>query len=455
MLNNRPFILGLMVMVGAACSASVDKSGRKRSLISSTGEVVPQQLLWFEDDEEGDSDEVSLAGQTEEAPPPATLSLVPDAQSSDLEAESHVEKVVGDIAVELASRTDDANSDAVDLTDEEAPVETASEQEQSPVQPEAAELIPPYTADLLGACKKAFGLPPDANLPVISVAPGSFQTGKFSVTQDLAFIVFQSGKSIRKLNLKLDNPKGRYCVDMRAEKLLRNVSVESVCGANTVFLKVKAHRSIKNQFIGCESSGSVNTVEVGDDLTGPSQQQVADSCKAALNAASDKQVKFYNLDFGVTRGVRLDVPDRFAVINVSNAKKVVNFKLNLDHPDGRYCVNIQAEKQVKGLTILARCANPAKQTAPQIVGLTLGGKRVKKVKVDTCTPESMQQVEKKVADSKKAISETKDKIKDIRKDKSLTGKEKRAKIAAEKQSLKDSRQAKKQGKKDLRKLNKI
>jgi hypothetical protein len=455
MLNNRSFFVGLTMMVVAACSAGTESSSKKRSLIGSAGEIIPQQHLWFEEDEEADTDEVSLASESEEALAPATLSLVPEAQYSDADAEASVEKLVGDIAAEQASVTNEDESDGVNLSEAQTPVELASEEEGSPVQPETEETILPYTADLLGACKKAFGLPAAANLPVISVTPGNFAKGKFTVTQDLAFIVFQSTKSIRKLNLKLDNPKGRYCVDMRAEKLLRNVSVESVCGANTVFLKLKAHRSVKNKFISCESSGSVNTVEVGDDLTGPSQQQVADSCKAALNTASDNQVKFYNLDFGVTRGVRLDVPDRFAVINVTNAKKVVNFKLNLDHPDGRYCVNIQAEKKVKGLTILARCPNAKNQTAPQIVGLTLGGKNVRKVKVDTCTPESMQQVEKKVADAKKAIADTKDKIKDIRKDKSLTPKEKRAKIAAEKQSLKESRETKKQAKKDRNKLNKF
>lgn len=455
MLNNSPFILGLTMMVVAACSAGTESSGRKRSLIGSAGEILPQQHLWFEDNEEEDTEEVSLASETEEAPAPATLSLVPEAQSSDVDAEASVEKVVGDIAAELASLTDEDESDVVNLTEQETPGEVASEDEVSPVETATAEQIPPYTADLLGACKKAFGLRADANLPVLSVTPGNFAKGKFTVTQDLAFIVFQSGKSIRKLDLKLDNPKGRYCVDMRAEKLLRNVTVESACGANTVFLKLQAHRSIKNKFLGCESSGSVNTVEVGADLAGPSQQQVADSCKAALNAASDNQVKFYNLDFGVSRGDRLDVPDRFAVINVTNAKKVVNFKLNLDHPDGRYCVNIQAEKKVKGLTILARCPNVETKTAPQIVGLTLGGKNVKKVKVDTCTPASMQQVEKKVSEAKKAIAETKSKIKDIRKDKSLTPKEKKAKIAAEQQSLKESRQTKKQAKKDLKKLNKF
>lgn len=453
MLNKRPFFLGLTMMVVAACSAGTESSGRKRSLIGSVGEIIPQQHLWFEEDEGEETDELSLASESEEAPAPATLSLVPEAQSSDVDAEASVEKVVGDIAAELASLTDEDDSDDVNLTQGETPVEPEAEVPTG--QPETAEQIPPYTADLLGACKKAFGLRADANLPVISVTPGNFAKGKFTVTQDLAYIVFQSVKSIRKLDLKLENSKGRYCIDMRAEKLLRNVSVESACGANTVFLKLKAHRSIKNKFISCESSGSVNTVEVGADLAGPSPQQVADSCKAALNAASDNQVKFYNLDFGVSRGDRLDVPDRFAVINVTNAKKVVNFKLNLDHPDGRYCVNIQAEKKVKGLTILARCPNAENQTAPQIVGLTLGGKNVKKVKVDTCTPDSMQQVEKKVADAKKAIAETKDKIKDIRKDKSLTRKEKKEKIAAEKQSLKESRQTKKQAKKDLKKLKKF
>ena len=453
--RNRPFILGLTMIFVAACSANSDKSARKRSLIGSSGEIIPQQHLWFEEDDGEDSDDVSQANQNEEAPAPAALAIVPEVQSSDTNAEARVEKIVGEIAAELASETADGNSDAVTLTEQETTVDMASETEISPVQPEAAEPIPPYTEDLLGACKKTLGLPADADLPVISVTPGSFAKGKFSVTQDVAFIVFQSSKSIRKLDLKLESAKGRYCVDMRAEKLLRNVSVESACGANTVFLKLKAHRSIKNQFIGCGSTGLANSLEVGNDLAGPSQQQVADSCKTALNLASDNQVKFYNLDFVVSRGDRLDVPERFAVINVTNAKNVVNFKLNLDHPDGRYCVNIQAEKRVRGLTILARCPNPAKQTAPQIVGLTLSGRNVKKVKMDTCTPESMQQVEKKVSDSKQAITETQDKIKNIRKDKSLTPAVKKAKIADEKKILKDSRELKRQEKKNLKKLNKI
>ena len=339
--------------------------------------------------------------------------------------------------------------------DGQSPTEQENPPGQVEIQGEKIEQIPAYTEDLLGACKKTFGLPADANLPVISVTPASFEKGNFSVTQELAFIVFSSGKSIRRLDLKLENPKGRYCVDMRAEKLLRNVHVESACGANTVFLKLEAHRSISNQFVGCNPSSSVNTVEVGEELAGPSQQQVADSCKAALKTAADDQVKIYNLDFAVSRGDRLDVPDRFAVINVTNAKRVTNFKLNLDHPDGRYCVNIKTEKNLKGLTILARCPNAEKKTAPQIVGLTLDGKNVKKVKVDTCTRDSMRQVETKVSEAKKAIEDTKAKIKEITKDKKLTRKEKRQQIAAEKQNLKESRQTKNQAKKDLNNLNKL
>ena len=433
-------------MLLGACSAGDDPSNKQRSLINGLGQVLPQQHSWFEEDEEEESEENDPASEKEAIPPTDSLAVVPDAKPNETDAEANLGEVVGNIAADLASKPDDDAPNQETPAEEENPPTTIAEDDEE---------IPTYTADLLGECKKALGLGADANLPVISVTPGAFAKGQFTVTQDLAFVVFNAEKSITKLNIKLDSPKGRYCLDMRAEKLLKKVSVESACGANTVFLKLKAHRSIKNEFRSCDSAGSVKTVEVDAEMTGPTQQEVADLCKNALSLSAEKmQVKTYNLDFGVSQGDRLDVSERFAIVNIMNSKKLTNFKLNLDHPDGRYCVNIQAEKKVKGLTILTRCPNAEKQTAPQIIGLTLGAKKLKKVNVDTCTPESMQQVEKKVADAKKAIKDTKEKIKEIKKDKTLTKKEKKAKIAAEKQQLKESQKAKKQAKKDLKKLKK-
>jgi hypothetical protein len=460
--------LSLCSLIGSFACTGGSRLPAARNMVGGGGIVTPRQEVWFEETDSGDgtegedrSDGIGLIGE---------LGPVPAADLTEDQVSERVAEVVSNTVVQLvdegSTTPGDSNEDGdmpPPVTGTETPTssnpgsgDTPVASEQDPdMTPEDPEIVPPYTDDLIGKCKESLKLAPDANLPILSVNSGDFVKGELNITQPSAMLVFNSAKNIRRLTVSLDNPEGQYCLDLRAKKLLKNLTIKGSCDANLSILRLAADRGNNVKILGCGESSSVNYVDVSEDIATPNSEAIIASCKAQLSkAAPNGQFKYWPIDFNVTRNNRLDIADQYAVLDFRNAKRINKLEVNLDHPNGKYCVNVSATKEINKITFVTRCANPEAQTSPEVIGLTADSKKVKKLNFKLCTEESRRSIEDRVDAAKSEIKTAKADIAKIRGDKSLTAKEKKEQIKIAKDALKDAQKSKKEAKKDLRKAKK-
>jgi hypothetical protein len=443
-------------------------------MISGIGAIVPRQEVWFEEDDSDDPN--ANQDQFDSGDNNHGLAPVKDAEPTEGQVADRVAELAGNTAVSLVEGTTPGSTpnEDEDVTPGSTGTATSTSAGQDPggsgeesdenkeMTSGDTESIPPYSENLIGKCKESLKLPPDAYLPVLSVTSGDFVKGEFNISQPIAMLVFNSAKNIRRLTVRLDNPEGQYCLDLRANKLLKNLTITGSCDANLTFLRLAADKGVNVKILGCGDSGFGKYVEVKDDIATPDTEELINSCKAQLSKiAPNGEFKYLPIDFSVTRNMRLDVGDQYAVIDFKNATRINKFEVNLDHPDGKYCVNISASKSINKITFVTRCPDPGSQAVPEVIGLTANSKNSKKVKklnFKLCTAESRLAVEESVnadiAAAKKEIDETRDRIKEIRQDKSLSPKQKREQISAEKEALKEAQKEKRQAKKELKKVKK-
>lgn len=463
-------VLSISSLMGIFACTGGSRLPAARNMVGGGGIVPPRQEVWFEETDSGDgaegedrSDGIGLLGE---------LGPVPAADLTEDQVSERVAEVVSNTVVQLveeeASTPGESNSDeempppgtGTETTTSTMPVSddtpVASDQDQDKgTTPADNETIPPYTNDLIGKCKESLKLAPDANLPILSVTSGDFVKGELNINQPVAMLVFNSAKNIRRLTLNLDNAEGQYCLDLRAKKLLKNLTLKGACDGNLTILRFAADRGVNVKGLGCGESNSINYVDVKEDIATPNSEAIIASCKAQLSKiAPNGQFKYLPIDFNVVRNNRYDIGDQYAVLDFRNAKRINKLEINLDHPDGKYCVNVSATKEINKITFVTRCANPAAQTSPEVIGLTADSKKVKKLNFKLCTEESRRSIEDRVDAAKADVSTAKTNIATIKKDKNLTAKEKKEQIKIAKETLKEAQKEKQQAKKDLRKAKK-
>ena len=94
------------------------------------------------------------------------------------------------------------------------------------------------------SCRKALGLDYDYDYDLIDLKGRVIRKTDVNVTSKYAVITLDATRRIARVNLRLSNPQGQYCIAMTAKNVIRNVKITAACGARIKAVSAAANRTV-------------------------------------------------------------------------------------------------------------------------------------------------------------------------------------------------------------------
>lgn len=228
-----------LIGTAAVGCANQDNGGR-----TPFGTLPRQQHIWYQSEgtdsrEESGAradDELEVVQQEEQAGSmdPARVKEINEEQAQQQAVKSDEGDEVGVGRIEF-----DSEEQSVASTDESATAEEASMDGLALDEPD----YPEERDSTFEACRKALGVMSDNTYDVFEFGAKKIKKTVLNVDSDFAVITFAAEKRIINASVQLRNPKGKYCIDMTAGKVIRKVKVSAVCGARVMAISTKANRT--------------------------------------------------------------------------------------------------------------------------------------------------------------------------------------------------------------------